>query len=318
MEIYKTQDNKVTKYVHTDGSETAIKHSFDSPTEQFGTFSKIINKFNVFISTSVGCPINCKFCYLTEKNVPYIKLTNDEIVTNVIDAITHQVEMCPELKDQYVKLSWMGMGDAFINFQKTIDITFLLINEIMGKELCMGIDSIDISTTMPTNVDLDDVKIQINRLDDMLNNVKTNPLRSGMRLIRIFYSLHSSIENVRHHLIPYSKTIKDALLVLANIPIKKAKIIIHHMILEGINDNDTDIKNVIAIMNLEQMKTNQLRILRYNNCDASEYMETTNFENLIKQLYAGIADMKVQISPGSDVKAACGQFLLKHFEKNNI
>ena len=50
MEVYRTTDGAVAKYVHNDGSETAIK---TTPIVEYGgVYGKVTNKYNVFISTS--------------------------------------------------------------------------------------------------------------------------------------------------------------------------------------------------------------------------------------------------------------------------
>lgn len=317
MEIYQTKDKKVTKYIHDDGSETAIKHSFEQPTEKHGEFSKITNKFNVFISSSVGCNIKCSFCYLTLKNVPFFRLTKEEITKNIIDAITHQINTFPHLKDQYVKLSWMGMGDAGVNFQKTIEATEMIISEILKKQLCKGIDNIDISTMMPTSFKKGSLKDYVHKLNALLDGVPINPLRKLDPKIRIFYSLHSGLDSVRRTMIPQSKDINSALNELKTISSDKAKIIIHHMFLDKVNDSPRDIQNLIKIMTDPEMKNYQLRILRYNKCDHSIHEESQQFVDIINRLHDHDINMKVQISPGSSVKAACGQFLLKQFERND-
>lgn len=317
MEFYQTQDKKVTKYIHDDGSETAIKHSFENPTEDHGEFSKVTNKFNVFISSSVGCPIKCSFCYLTLKNVPFFTLSKEEITKNVINAITHQITMFPHLKQQYVKLSWMGMGDACINMRKTIDSTEMIIDELLGNELCAGIDNIDISTVLPRSFKLGTMNTYINQLNNLLIDIPINPLRKNNPKIRLFYSLHSSLDAIREKLIPNSFIIKDAFEELKTIPPEIAKVIIHHMFLDGVNDSKEEISNLITIMSDPKIKNKQLRILRYNKCDASVNEESKHFVDIIKALHETIDNMKVQISPGSAVKAACGQFLLKQFERNS-
>ena len=315
MEIFKTLNNKVTKYLHDDGSETAIKHSFDKSTQNGGEFSKITNKFNVFISNSVGCPVKCKFCYLTTKKIPYSYLSEYDIMNNVTEAVSHQVEMFPELKNQYMKVSWMGMGDSGLDFQKTTKTTLSIMNNVLSKGLCKGIDNVDISTTFPLNIDPLTFEKDILPFDLQLSKIPKNPLRSSEQYIRFFYSLHSSLNETRNKLIPYSKKIEEAVNELNDISYDKVKVIIHHMFLDGINDTTEDINQLINLMTLKKMKNKQLRILRYNKSDEAVYTESSNFDSIVSKLKDTVEDLKVQVSPGEDVKAACGQFLLKKFEK---
>ena len=130
MEIYRTFDNTVARYIHEDGSETAIK---TTPKEGFGgVYGNAYNKYNIFISHSVGCPISCSFCYLTVKKCPYHKLTANDIANNVTQALRKELCTRPELKKMYTKLSWMGMGDAFLDLETMYKATLIIINKIMA------------------------------------------------------------------------------------------------------------------------------------------------------------------------------------------
>ncbi len=308
MEIYRTEDGKVTKYVHDDGSETSIKHAIAE--DCGGNYGKVTNKFNVFISSSVGCPVKCKFCYLTVKKFPFHNLESAEIVSNVIDAIKDQVKVYPELKGKYVKLSWMGMGDPCINFMKTIDSTDMIIRRIMEQKLCKGIDGIDIGTTMPSTAGKGSILHGLELFNALMLDFPRNPLRTAISPFRIFYSLHGT-SSIRNDLIPKSMDITDAWMELHTIPPNQAKVIIHHMLLDGINDSDYDIKDLLKLMkHLTYKNDHQLRILRYNSCTNSPYVESTRFHEIIKRIHNNIPDVKVQASPGSEVKASCGMFLL--------
>lgn len=313
MEIYRTNDNKVTKYVHDDGSETAIKHSIAE--DCGGTYGKVTNKFNVFISSSVGCPIKCKFCYLTVKKFPYHHLTKHEITNNIIAAITEQVTEFPYLKDLYLKLSWMGMGEPLLNPYLTIDATDMIIRHCVENKLCKGIDGIDIGTTIPITVyNYTSLSDALKLFNVFCTDFPINPLRGNTKHVRLFYSLHSGLNDIRKSLIPHTMNIYDALLLLLDIHDSQCEVIIHHMLLENVNDNDTDIMAVIDLIKYYKYK---LRILRFNTCANSPYIESRNVNNCIETLLKHIPDLKVQASPGSEVKAACGMFLMSQMKKGN-
>jgi len=60
-----------------------------------------------------------------------------------------------------------------------------------------------------------------------------------------------------------------------------------------------------------ELQNHELRVLRYNTCEVSTYIhESDNFKNIIKRLMEVHPHIKVQVSAGSEVKAACGQFLV--------
>ena len=53
----------------------------------------------------------------------------------------------------------------------------------------------------------------------------------------------------------------------------------------------------------------ELRILRYNECDNSPYKESDKFDYIVKYFHDNLSKVKYQISAGSEIKAACGQFI---------
>ena len=117
MQILRTEDNLVTKFINDDGSETAIKtvKSIENiKTEtSVDTVEVERDKYSIFISVTNGCEFRCSFCYLTMKNASFKALSAEEILENLKNALSEEILHKPDLKDKYVKLSWMGMGDAF-------------------------------------------------------------------------------------------------------------------------------------------------------------------------------------------------------------
>jgi len=79
MKIFRTEDKKVSKFIHPDTSETCIKtvYSVDykpnSETDDVDITITDRNKYSIFISSSGGCPMACSFCYLTIDNMPFRK-----------------------------------------------------------------------------------------------------------------------------------------------------------------------------------------------------------------------------------------------------
>ena len=74
FDVYRTEDGTVSKYIHEDGSETAIKlvkstqNVLNPITNTMDKVESDRNKYSIFISCSVGCFMKCKFCHLTLKN----------------------------------------------------------------------------------------------------------------------------------------------------------------------------------------------------------------------------------------------------------
>ena len=131
FDVYRSIDNTVSKYIHEDGSETAIKtvksiQSILNPlTNKIENRETDRNKYSIFISVSVGCFMKCKFCHLTIKNSKYLKLEEEHILSNIKEAMLDVINFNADIKNKFVKLSWMGMGDAFIHYD--------IVYNVIGK-----------------------------------------------------------------------------------------------------------------------------------------------------------------------------------------
>lgn len=314
MEYYRSADGHVTKYVHDDGSETAIK---TTPIEEFGgVYGKVTNKYNVFISISVGCIVGCKFCYLTTKNCPHVTLTSHTIADNVIDAIRSEVEAKPELLGMYTKLSWMGMGDAYVDIKKMYEATLEIADALENEGLSAGIDGVDIATTLPKLPK--EGEDYISALAYNITNFKLNGSRNyfeeGSRHpVRVFYSLHSGFNDTRKFLIPTTVPLLPAMAYLKELKRKdEVTLVLHHMFFNNLNDDDREVGQVVWW--LESLGDIELRLLRFNKCEGTLFTESKNFDAIVSHLYNYHKNIKVQSSPGSEVKAACGQFLLSKIQ----
>lgn len=307
MEVYRTKDGTVAKYVHDDGSETAIKSVPTCACGEFTLGEHAHSKYAIFISSSVGCPVDCKFCYLTVKKCPYHKLGIESVLSNVKEAIDSEIEFNPSLKEKYVKISWMGMGDALFEIPMVTVATIEIVDAILHQRQAKGLDGVDIGTSIPL---IDDKHIdQLDKLKNSLSGYKRNPNNTdGRSIIRIFYSLHSADDTTRHNLIPKSKPLYAALITLNKFNKKGFDIILHQMFLRNINDSDGQIDTIINLC-LEH-PTFELRVLRFNKCPDAQFDETDRFIKIIDKLKQSVPKLKFQVSVGSEILSACGQFII--------
>jgi adenine C2-methylase RlmN of 23S rRNA A2503 and tRNA A37 len=314
MEVYRTDDGAVAKYVHDDGSETAIKTTPESLGN--GTYGGVTNKYNVFISTSVGCVVGCKFCYLTTKKCPYVDLKAEEVVKNVMAAIRQEVTHRPELANMYTKLSWMGMGDVLLSSFKMYSITMDIMYNLQHSNLSLGIDGVDISTTIPrvdTYEDIDYIAVLGYDIKCFNLNPKRHYGEKGSRYpLRVFYSLHSAVEDTRRSLIPLTSDIVTAVHYLKTLSNSRVTVIVHHMFFKDINDTQEEVDALVNLYKDDYFSNVELRILRFNKCPGTTYEESTLLKSIIEVLLSNNITIKVQSSPGAEVKAACGQFLLSN------
>ena len=98
-------------------------------------------------------------------------------LANLKEAIADSVEHNPELKTRYIKLSWMGMGDALNKPDMVYYVTLELLNWVFSNGYAAGLDGVDLSTVYPKNTS--DAWIPIfQKLDKDLRQFKLNPIYS--------------------------------------------------------------------------------------------------------------------------------------------
>lgn len=331
MKTFISEDRQVTKYVHQDESETCIKTvpSLDTkPTADGDVELEVVdrNKYSVFISPSCGCAFNCAFCYLTIDKVPFKKVRTEALLQNLKDAVNHRVAMEPEIKDRFIKICWMGMGEAIIDMDQVVEVTNEFLDWIKERGYAQGLDGVDISTVLPKIKNDDwmeqcqwlseelDGMYDLNPNNRMADNVEdtmgTFTMYEGRTVFRLFYSLHSAIQETRDRIIPNAMPIDEALAKLKEVSTEgdcPIDVIIHHMFLNGVNDTEEEIDAVVEFM--RELPGSELRILRYNKHDDSDIKESEVFKECMCALGGRVPKIKVQVSQGADVKSACGQFI---------
>jgi adenine C2-methylase RlmN of 23S rRNA A2503 and tRNA A37 len=148
------------------------------------------------------------------------------------------------------------------------------------------------------------------------NNIKTVNASNAYTMdnqrsrLRLFYSLHSAIQEERNILIPNAIPLSTATIELDNFYKQSGcNIIFHHMFMEGQNDSDRSIDALLEFMSTR--KQHELRILRYNSCYYTPFGESKRFDEIVARISKEIPRLKIQISVGTEVAAACGQFIVK-------
>lgn len=329
-EVYRSNDGTVSKYIHEDGSETSIKISksvqsvLNPITKQIDEFHSERNKYSIFISSSVGCHLKCSFCHLTLKKAKYDKLTEEQIF-NIKDALDEYITFNTDIKAKYVKLSWMGMGDACNKSDIVYNVTLKILDYIFENNYAIGLDGVDLSTVMPKMKNKDWIsnfhklenelkKYTINPFYKMDNVEYTNNEYSHKNIFRLFYSIGSPIQELRDNIIPHSTTLSEAVELLNEYQLNgEYSVILHHVLVDGLNDTQDELLSLVNFVNTN-FKNNELRLLRYNTCSMpNAYKESTTIYNQIKYLSDNINLIKVQVSCGSEVQSACGQFIVREF-----
>jgi adenine C2-methylase RlmN of 23S rRNA A2503 and tRNA A37 len=85
-------------------------------------------------------------------------------------------------------------------------------------------------------------------------------------------------------------------------------VVFHQLFLKNMTDMKWLVQELVQLFNY-QLKDFELRILRFNASDMNGFGESPKFEHIVRELLPKIPNLKLQISPGSEVQGACGQFL---------
>lgn len=325
MESFITDDGTVAKFVHDDCSETAVKvvKSCSSFIEDDRVRLEWVdrNKYSVFISSSLGCYMRCPFCHLTIKDSQYRKLQAKAVLDNVKEAILHEVERRPSIRTRYAKLCWMGMGDAVNQPGMVHDVTLELMEWLMREQLAVGLDCVDLSTVLPPVKD--SWMTWFSALDKALQPYPLNPLSyrmeqaelatqsqyAGRSRFRMFWSVHSAVQTTRDKMVPGGMPLPRALEQLRAFAQQGPNLLLHQLFVEGLNDCDAEVEALLGLLR-ENFADNELRVLRYNFCDRSPYREWSSVDAAVARIARRHARLKVQVSAGKEIAAACGQFLV--------
>lgn len=320
LEVIYSEETKAFNFTHADGMQTSIKtepsgHFTGDTLDRKNPILEEKNKYTVIVSSSVGCPMACNFCHLTKNMKAHKRLSSFEIVKNTLDAIEFAVKEMPELAQRYIKLCFMGEGEAILDMETTRMVSLQVLSYVMKEELACGLDGIDISTIAP-KVNPDWVQ-QIVLLDSALANKwplnpanYDDPTRS---IVRVFYSLHHYNPVQRDIIIPNARTADYVFgglvghLLSANI-----NVVVHYMFMDGVNDSEEDVEGLIDFVNTRAAFEHcEFRVLRYNGGEAPGDRESPRMKEIIPMLEErlGVRKLKIQYSSGEDIKAACGQFI---------
>ena len=303
MKIIYSEDKQTIKYLHEDGSETSLKMELSGKFDKNLTLHKTNNnKYSLVLSCSSGCKMSCSFCHLTQLKKNYNKLTTPQVAQNIKNVLNHALLNHPELSTRNIKLCWMGEGEPLLNTTLIKEVSVEVLEYALSKKYCVGLDGVDISTSFPS--DNKKWKQEILILKNFTDIYKTRQNKSSVRL---FYSLHSTIDVVREKLIPRTENPKIVLGKLHDFCRENNIDLVNHVtFIEGVNDTQVYVDHLIQTLKNKCNKS-ELRVLRYNPFNSTT-QESLNLKNIIKQLENSLPNVKIQYSSGTSIKSACGMF----------
>jgi 23S rRNA (adenine2503-C2)-methyltransferase len=308
--VFRSSDGLVSKYNHKDTSETSIKVVPSKDTGLDGTVR--VNdrgKYTVFISSSAGCYLSCTFCDLTISGMKYRKLKMEQVLDNLKEALEEKISFDPSIKERYIKLSWMGMGDALNDPEMVQSVSLSFLNWVMESGYAAGLDGLDLSTSFAKISSKHWIDV-FSDLNMQLSSFPRNPHnRDGRPPFRLFYSLHSGFEGLRQTIVPRTMEIEKVFPRLQEAREQGLQIIFHYTMLEGVNDSVENAEKLVSLLEKNDFAEEEIRFLRYNPHPDSPYEESSTRIEFARRVAEKHPNIKLQISEGREVRSACGQFM---------
>jgi 23S rRNA (adenine2503-C2)-methyltransferase len=231
------------------------------------------------ISTQIGCPIRCRFCYTGRQGLVR-NLSAAEIV-NQVCAIMHTGLAGPKLPN----LVYMGMGEPLANYDNTLKSLKILMS--------------------PWGYDFSHRKITVSTV-----GLVPQMRRLGAELpVNLAVSLNASNDEVRTQLMPVNRVypLRELLAAAQAFPHPPRKrITFEYILIQGINDAREHAHELARRLKSIPCKIN---LIPFNEHPGVEYRapDEARIQAFQAVLLSRQFTAPVRRSKGSDIAAACGQ-----------
>ncbi len=240
--------------------------------------------YSLCVSSQVGCPMACSFCasgaYGFKRN-----LETYEMVLQIIN-----VEKISLKKISSVVI--MGIGEPFLNYDKVIKFIRIINND---NGIAIGARHITLSTSgiIPKFRDFENEKFQVNLAISL--HAPNNDLRDKLMPVNKKYPLEELISAVKTYIDNTNR-----------------RVTIEYLLIDGINDTDTNAKELAKLLRGLNVYVNLIPYNETSNNDYKRSKRTNIFFDLLKK--EGL-NVTVRKEHGHDIDAACGQLRGKMIKK---
>jgi 23S rRNA (adenine2503-C2)-methyltransferase len=234
------------------------------------------------VSSQVGCALNCSFC-ATGKEGFNRNLNLSEIIGQVWLAV-RRLATKPEYKVTNVVM--MGMGEPLLNYQAVVDAM-----EMMMHDHAYGLSKYRVTLSTAGLV------------PELKKLRQDSPAALAV-------SLHAPNDELRNELVPLNRKFPLAELIPVcrdyYIGQHKRQVTFEYVMLDGVNDGDTQAKQLIRLLKDVPCKIN---LIPFNPFPGTHYQRSSDaaiadFQN---QLIAAGYNTRVRRTRGDDIAGACGQ-----------
>ena len=278
--------NDATQFSNDGTIKTRFK-TFDGHLVE-GVLIPVDNRQTACVSSQVGCSLSCKFCatgYMEKKrNLHFDEIYDEVVLLNQMAEKTYGKKLS--------NIVFMGMGEPLLNYKNVLKaIERITANDGLG----MSAKRVTVSTA--------GIAKMIKQLGD--DGVKFN----------LAVSLHAANDKKRNEIMPIneSNNIK-ALIEALNYFFAKTKndITFEYILFKGENDSIQDADDLIKIY--KQVPVHLINIIEYNPIENASFVKPDKdaTQKFMDYLAAHRVNVRLRISRGKDIDAACGQLANKN------
>ncbi len=270
-------------------SDGTIKTRFKTHDHHFieGVLIPTDKRNTACVSSQIGCSLSCKFCatgYMERKrNLDFDEIYDEVVLLNQMSEKTYGKKLS--------NIVFMGMGEPLLNYKNVLKA----VERITANDgLAMSAKRITVSTA--------GVAKMIKQLGD--DKVKFN----------LALSLHAANDKKRNEIMPINESNNIAALIEAlNYFYEKTgnDITLEYILFKGENDSIKDADDLIKIY--KQVPVHLVNIIEYNPIDAADFEkpDRDDTQKFMDYLAHHRVNVRLRISRGKDIDAACGQLANK-------
>jgi 23S rRNA (adenine2503-C2)-methyltransferase len=272
-----------------DGTVKARFKTFDGHLVE-GVLIPVESRQTACVSSQVGCSLSCKFCatgFMERKR----NLTFDEIYDQA--ALLNQLSE----KTSGKKLSnivFMGMGEPLLNYK----------NVLKAIERITAPDGLGMSARRIT--------VSTSGISKMIKQLGDDGVKFHLAL-----SLHAANDKKRSQLMPINETNNiQSLIEALNYFYNKTKndITFEYILFKNENDSIQDADDLIKIY--KQVPVHLINVIEYNPIAEADFEKPDKeaTQKFMDSLAAHRVNVRLRISRGKDIDAACGQLANKNLD----
>jgi 23S rRNA (adenine2503-C2)-methyltransferase len=283
-----TETRIVKVFYSTDGTRRYLLRLGDGR-EAEAVFMPEERRDTICISCQVGCAVGCGFCMTAQLGLKR-NMTAGEIISQITIAL-NEVYGAGQKAPHGVNLVFMGMGEAFLNYDEVMKAI-----RIMADEKGLGIS--------PKRM-----MVSTSGIIPRICDFAAEPIRP-----RLAISLSATADEQRTQLIPLNRKYPLAELMKAcrEYPLgERERLTFEYVMLDGVNDSDEDARRLVKLLNGVRAKVN---LIPHNPAPelpyrASPMERILSFQKILVE--RGVQAF-IRRPRGQDISAACGQLAARH------